>query len=95
LPDFEREDNWWNNGKNYYLENFEKWGFERVSEIKEHDVALIQIASPVPNHAAVIEAATSPHMLIHHLSRRLSCRQPYGGMLLKNTFCICRHKSLL
>ncbi|ECC7179019.1 phage tail protein, partial [Salmonella enterica] len=31
MPDFHREDNWWNKGKNLYLDNLEATGFYRVS----------------------------------------------------------------
>ncbi|EIZ5887533.1 phage tail protein, partial [Salmonella enterica] len=31
MPDFHREDDWWNKGKNLYLDNLEATGFYRVS----------------------------------------------------------------
>ena len=53
FPDFERQEYWWEDGFNLYLDNMDKHGFEQVSEPQIGDVILISIGSDVPNHAAI------------------------------------------
>ncbi len=92
LPDFEREDEWWLKNQNLYLENFERAGFVRVDDLQPHDGILIQVASDVPNHAAVY---LGDNVILHHVMQRLSCREVYGGYWHKHTYCVVRHRSLL
>ena len=54
LPDFERDDYWWEDGFNLYLDNMAKHGFEQVEEPQIGDVILINIGADVPNHAAIL-----------------------------------------
>lgn len=91
LPDFEREFEWWLRGDNLYLENFEKAGFYQVSaeSIREHDVVLMQVMSPVINHGAVF---IGDDKILQHLHRRLSSRDTYGGYWKKHTVKVIRHK---
>lgn len=92
LPDFVREDEWWNKNQNLYLDNFEKAGFVKVDSLQPHDGILIQYASPVPNHAAV---HLGDNIIMHHVTNRLSCRDVYGGFWRKNTVCFVRHRNFL
>lgn len=94
LPHFEREDNWWNKGQNLYVDNFEAAGFVRVDKPQKHDVFLIQVRSPVPNHAAIF-IDPERNWIMHHLWDQLSRRDVYAEYWRKNTNMICRHKSLL
>jgi proteasome lid subunit RPN8/RPN11 len=93
LPDYPREDDWWLKGQNLYLDHFAEAGFVEVSAdtLRAHDALLMQIASPVPNHAGVIDA--NGHLL-HHCHGRLSSRDIYGGMWRKVTTHVLRHRSL-
>jgi proteasome lid subunit RPN8/RPN11 len=95
LPDFYRENDWWEKGGNLYVENFEKCGFVRVNDLKVHDALLIQLVSPVPNHLAIVVQTETPMLVLHHVMNRLSCHQPLGGFWLKNHNMTLRHKSLL
>ncbi|HHE2827529.1 TPA: NlpC/P60 family protein, partial [Escherichia coli] len=54
LPDFAREDDWWRNGQNLYLDNLAENGFYRVSlsGAQAGDILLCCFGSSVPNHAA-------------------------------------------
>jgi cell wall-associated NlpC family hydrolase len=52
----------------------------------------MQVASPVPNHAGVIDA--DGH-LIHHCHGRLSSRDVYGGYWRHVTTHVLRHRSLI
>lgn len=89
FPDFERQEYWWEDGFNLYLDNMEKHGFEQVSEPQIGDVILISIGSDVPNHAAIY---VGEQMVLHHAPKRLSKRDLYDGYWLKHTHSIWRYK---
>lgn len=92
LPNFERHDDWWHRGENLYLENYEKAGFRRVTDgsLQVGDVIIMQVQSPVPNHAAVY---IGDDMILHHIQNRLSTRDVYGGYWRKNTTHIVRYEN--
>jgi cell wall-associated NlpC family hydrolase len=96
LPDYEREDLWWTNGKSLYLDQFEENGFvsvpTKLKTLKRGDAILMQILSPVPNHAAIY---LGDGKILHHTYKRLSGIFPYGGQWQKNTTHYLRHKSQL
>jgi cell wall-associated NlpC family hydrolase len=93
LPDFTRFDEWWMRGGNLYLDNFETAGFSAVSsdDMDVGDVLLMQVASPVPNHAAIY---LGDGLILHHLQGRLSSRDVYGGYWQKITTHTLRHQLL-
>lgn len=96
LPNFERFDEWWKRGMNLYLDNFGSAGFEDTdltdrTDLKVGDVLLMQVASPVPNHAAVY---LGDGLILHHLQGRLSSRDVYGGYWQKVTTHALRHPDL-
>ena len=95
LPNFERVADWWINGENLYLDGFPKAGFEQVGDgsftsLQKGDVLLMQVASPVPNHAAVY---VGDDQILQHLYGRLSSRYPYDGYWKKHTTHVLRHQS--
>jgi len=91
LPDYEREDDWWHNGQNLYLDLLPQNGFERVDaeDLQEGDVILVCLGSETPNHAAIYVG--NQHIL-HHCPDRLSKRDLYGGFWRNYTHSIWRHK---
>jgi proteasome lid subunit RPN8/RPN11 len=93
IPDFDRDHEWWTKGQNIYIENFEKAGFAEVKDgsLRKHDVILMQVLSPVTNHAAVY---LGNDVILHHISNRLSTREIYGGMWQKFTTKVVRFKLL-
>ena len=105
LPDFHRDDEWWKKGGNLYEENFTSAGFAKVTDLKPHDVVLMQYYSPVTNHAGVFIGDNQlkseslgfkiPDSMIHHASNRLSERVVYGGYWADITRMILRHEALL
>ncbi|CAB4180542.1 COG1310 Predicted metal-dependent protease of the PAD1/JAB1 superfamily [uncultured Caudovirales phage] len=98
IPDFPRLDEWWHRGENLYLDNFEQAGFVVVSRnadgfvMQPFDCPLMQLGSPVVNHAAV---HLGDNIILHHIIRRLSCREVYGGFWRHITTHIVRHRSLM
>lgn len=90
LPDFEREEEWWDKGGDLYLENVEKAGFHQIdmADLQLGDVILMKIASKKVNHGAVY---LGDETLIHHCDRRLSKRDPYGGAWVRSTHSCWRH----
>lgn len=107
LRDWDREDDWWNNGKDYYLDRFADTGFRKLrpdEAIQPGDVVVMQIHAPKANHAGVYldtrtlseapHAARVPNAMIHHLYGRLSERVVYGGYWAEQTRAILRHKCL-
>ncbi len=91
LPKFPREPEWWLKGGNLYSEGFQKAGFAEVDDLVEHDVLLMQIGSPVINHAAVY---IGDGKIIQHCAGRLSSRDVYGGAWRRSTIKIVRHRDL-
>lgn len=105
LGTYDREDGWWDAGKDYYRELLPKAGFERIDPevdgYKNGDVILMQIRSPVPNHAAIFLehgnlrsetcANPTPCVILHHMYGQLSRRDVYGGYYLGKTVSVWRH----
>lgn len=81
LPDFDRPDDWWNDGhSSLYLDHFREAGFVPASEpMQVGDVILMEIRSDngVPNHAAVW---LGEGRILHHLAGRLSSVDVWGGI---------------
>ena len=92
LRDYDRRDRWWDHGENLYVENFQKEGFRKipVGEVRQGDLILMNLASPVPNHAAIY---MGDQQVLHHVQGRLSSRDVYGGYYGKSTACALRHES--
>lgn len=68
LPEHPREWGWWRagaRGPDLYERHFRAAGFEEIaaSEARAHDCLLLQVRSPVANHAAVI---VEPGLILHH-----------------------------
>ena len=89
LPDYGRRDDWWHRGENLYLDNFRDAGFVDNADLHVGAVLLMQVQSPVPNHAAIY---VGDDLILHHLQGRLSSRDVYGGYWRKNTVRILRHE---
>ena len=92
LRDYDRRDQWWDHGENLYVENFQKEGFHKipVEEVRQGDLILMNLVSPVPNHAAIY---MGDQQILHHVQGRLSSRDVYGGYYGKSTACALRHES--
>lgn len=94
LIDLDRVDGWFLRGENLLLDNLDKAGFVEVDhdEMRPHDVLLMQVASPVPNHVAVY---LGDQVILQHCMGRLSGREVYGGYWQRCVLKVVRHRSLL
>tara|TARA_B100000902_G_scaffold308726_1_gene297962 strand:- start:11042 stop:11755 length:714 start_codon:yes stop_codon:yes gene_type:complete len=92
LNDYNRRDQWWYKGENMYLDNFAKEGFNAIdmSEIGYGDLFLMQLESPVPNHAGIY---LDNGIVLHHVQGRLSSRDVFGGYYQKVTAKVLKHES--
>ena len=89
LPDFERRDEWWLHGQDLYMQNFAAAGFAPITgPMQVGDVVLMQIRSPVANHAGVYIG--NGHIM-HHVARRMSSRDVYDGYWQENTRMVVRY----
>jgi len=81
----------WEKGKNYYIDNYEVNGFKRITDgsLKLHDALLMNIRSPISNHCAIY---IGDNKILHHLVSRLSCREVYGDYYRQYTTHILRHE---
>lgn len=107
LPDFAREDGWWEGDQELYLDHFAEAGFRRLDDgetLEPGDVILMQVLSKRTNHAAVYlgaePLAERPDLypladaMLHHLYGRPSSREVYGGYWREITRLVVRHKDL-
>lgn len=104
LPDFPRDDGWWNRGERLYEEGFQRAGFDCYARgadgrkaVREHDVLLLQWAEGVstPHHAAIY---VGKGLLLHHHAdtarrSRISRHEP-AAMFSAVASHWLRHKSL-
>lgn len=92
LKDYDRRDQFWLKGESLYMDNFAKEGFHEIplEELQYGDAILMQLESPLPNHAAVY---LGDQLILHHVQKRLSSRDVFGGYYLKSTACALRHES--
>ncbi|MBY6278872.1 C40 family peptidase [Stenotrophomonas maltophilia] len=93
LSEYERQDDWWSHGQDLYsLERLHAEGFDLIEgEPQRGDMILMQIRSPVTNHAGIY---LGDGQMLHHLHGRLSETVPYGGMWAERTRCIVRHREV-
>ena len=91
MPDFHREDDWWRNGQNLYLDNMEATGLYQVplSAAQPGDVLLCCFGSSVPNHAAIY---CGDGELLHHIPEQLSKRERYSEKWQRRTHSVWRHR---
>lgn len=83
LPEYPRDDNWWQAGGDLYSTNFAKAGFKPISitQVQPGDIFLIALGTPQTNpkkrlcHGGLL---LTKNMLLHHLPGRDSRREPAG-----------------
>ncbi len=108
IPDFERQDKWWEGEQELYLDGFPKAGFAPLRDgepLRPGDVILMQLRSDRTNHGGVFMGDRPlkeapylhrvPDAMLHHVYGHLSERAVYGGHWKEITRMILRHKDLV
>ena len=93
LPDFHRDDNWWEKGQDLYVENYASAGFVALDDgegIQPGDILLMNIGSSKANHGAVY---IGNNAILHHLHGRLSCQEVYTGFYRERTRLKLRYQN--
>ena len=92
LRDYDRRDGFWLRGESMYVDNLPNEGFRPipVQDVQPGDLILMQLVSPLPNHAAIY---LGDQQILHHVQARLSTRDVYGGYYAKSTVSGYRHES--
>ena len=99
LPDFERDDKWWENadGPSLYAENFKEAGFVPIeaSQVRKHDVMLCYWGQTQHvNHALIYlgsDGQLTSEENIPAVGTRLFLHHPYNGL---STICILGEERL-
>lgn len=97
LPDFPRQDCWWEDpeAESLYAKHYADAGFILVTDgsLKEHDIIAMEIGSSAgPNHAGVY---LGDNIMLHHMYGMPSTKAVYGGSYQYATRFIFRHKDLV
>jgi cell wall-associated NlpC family hydrolase len=92
LPtNIQRDWEWWNKGQNLYLDNAKDYSFEEVEDIQKHDVLIMAVNSPVPNHAAIY---LGEGKILHHMAGKFSTVQDLKFSLKQKISVIYRNRAL-
>lgn len=77
LPEVPRDDAWWSDGKDLYVDGLAKNGFRIIqpNEARAGDGFLMKIRSDKLNHGGVL---VTDDIILHHLPMRASRREPVG-----------------
>jgi len=81
LPTIQFEDDWWDQGLDYFGDLFENFGFEEVQEPEIGDGILFQVFCNVENHCGIY---LGEDIFLHHAVNRLSCRESLYPMWIKH-----------
>lgn len=94
LPDFRREDFWWEKGYDLLTSHLKDSGFIEVprADIRVLDGIIFKIRCNVANHVGVL---VGDNTVAHHQAARLSSKDSYGNLLRESTFKVVRHESML
>lgn len=81
LPTIKFEDDWWDQGLDYFGDLFENFGFEEVEDPQVGDGILFQVYCNVENHCGIY---LGEDIFLHHAVNRLSCRESLHPMWIKH-----------
>ena len=81
LPTIQFEDDWWDQGLDYFGDLLENFGFEEVQEPEIGDGILFQVFCNVENHCGIY---LGEDIFLHHAVNRLSCRESLYPMWIKH-----------
>lgn len=91
LTNYSVPDQWWNDGKNLYMDNWQKEGFIDIGDAEpvRGDVIIMQVRADVPNHGGVY---LGDGKMLHHMFGRKSKIVNYDEYYRTSTKLIVRHK---
>ena len=91
-PDWDYEWEFWEKGKNYYLERYAEEGFTKVLDgtLQLNDVFFMALNAKTTNHAGIY---VGKGRMLHHAPHRLSCRDSYNGIWKQITRVVLRHEN--
>lgn len=82
---------WWNTGSNLYLEHANNYEFKETKDIKKHDVLVMSLSSPVPNHGAIY---LGDNKIMHHVAGRFSTIEEFSSIYKHKLSVILRNKNI-
>jgi len=80
---------WWQSGENLYVENAKFYDFEEVQTLQKHDLIVMNLMSPVPNHGAIY---LGDNKILHHQAGKFSTIQNLTFSLKSKISVIYRNK---
>ena len=81
LTTIQFEDDWWEQGLDYFGDLFENFGFEEVEDPQIGDGILFKVFCNVENHCGIY---LGEDIFLHHAVNRLSCRESLHPMWIKH-----------
>jgi proteasome lid subunit RPN8/RPN11 len=91
LPSYSRGDQWWKKGEDMFTQLFMDAGFAEIHRPQlAGDILIGKLLGKVPNHCAVY---LGNGLILHHLSNRLSNREPADRWMRFITMTV-RHKDI-
>lgn len=89
LPNFPREDEWWEKGQDLYRDHYAEAGFvETNGPLQPGDIVLMQYQAGVLNHAGIY---IGDEKMLHHLYGHRAAIVPYGGFWHERTLLTLRY----
>lgn len=85
LPNIPRDENFYLNGQNLYVNNAKSFGFEQVDndDLQENDIILLRIRSKeIPNHGVVFLGGDQG---LHHMPYKASARESVNRYIRKES----------
>lgn len=82
---------WWQGGENLYVENAKFFNFEEVQNLQKHDLIVMNLMSPVPNHGAIY---LGDNKILHHQAGKFSTIQNLTFSLKSKISVIYRNKAI-
>ena len=83
---------WWLEYGTRFEETYKEAGFVLAHDVQVHDMLVMSINSPNPNHFAIF---LGNNYILHHLEGRVSCIEPMNKLYSNSIVCVLRRKELV
>lgn len=98
LPEYARDETWWNGEDDFYTQKFEEAGFVKISkeQLQDSDLVLGKIKSTKINHGGIYlnNNIDGKGLILHHLPKRLSSRESAYSWINRAELFL-RHKNFV